>query len=307
LRLGRKAISTKVFSPDGFGARPQETIATWGERCLGKASVDYLLAPALGGIYAAPPSELSAGLILASLKEARKNAVGLKQKGSVAPQGGMGEFSEKLAHWLAKEGVLFRYMERVAAVVAEPGQKTVIATSLADSIELLHDSFPQASARLGALKRIPILSATVFLRKEEMAFAGFGCLFPRDQGFRALGVLSNTHIFPGRVTEHSETWIFRDEPGDSIVAGNDDAGLLDLIRRDRRKLANREAEFLDAKVSRWPNGIPCYDLALEEFLSSGVLDGLAKNGIFLHGNYLGRLGLSGIVDRSATFPRLIGA
>src|ERR1044072_9517328 len=43
--------------------RSFESIATWGERVLGKGATDYLLTPALGGIYAGDPQQLSASLI----------------------------------------------------------------------------------------------------------------------------------------------------------------------------------------------------------------------------------------------------
>ena len=43
--------------------KPFETIADWGRRVLGKGTTEYLLVPALGGIYAGDQNRLSASLI----------------------------------------------------------------------------------------------------------------------------------------------------------------------------------------------------------------------------------------------------
>src|SRR5438132_14165499 len=53
----RLATHVTALSP-----RPLESIAEWGHRVAGVAATDYLLTPALGGIYAGDPDGLSASL-----------------------------------------------------------------------------------------------------------------------------------------------------------------------------------------------------------------------------------------------------
>ena len=55
LRFG---VSARTLRPRQF-----ETIADWGRRVIGPGATDYLLTPALGGIYAGDPERLSASLI----------------------------------------------------------------------------------------------------------------------------------------------------------------------------------------------------------------------------------------------------
>src|SRR4051812_16549277 len=60
---GRLALNLTKFSP-----RPFESIADWSRRVLGRGATDYLLMPALGGIYAGDPDQLSASLIFGKAK-----------------------------------------------------------------------------------------------------------------------------------------------------------------------------------------------------------------------------------------------
>ena len=288
----------------GFNAakpRPDETLASWGQRVLGKAALDYLVAPALQGIYAASPAELSAALILGSLKPRRSARGRAHPSGSVAPRGGMGELIQALQALLLKQGVRIESSRAISSADIAGGGTWILATSHADAVHLLAQAHPGASANLGRVGRVPLASATLVFEKEAIRYPGFGCLFPRAEGFRALGVLSNTHIFPGRTDKHSETWIFSGAEVPRALAGSD-AEVIALALADRARLTQANHAPLESKVTRWPGGIPRYDATLAAFLAGGTVTELEERGIFLHGNYLGRLGLAGILARSMDLP-----
>jgi protoporphyrinogen oxidase len=89
--------------------RPCETISEWGRRVAGKGATDYLLAPALGGIYAGDPERLSASLIFGSAKLPAHlqtyRPAKAKTRGTVAPPQGMQQLIDGLRDYLESRGV----------------------------------------------------------------------------------------------------------------------------------------------------------------------------------------------------------
>jgi hypothetical protein len=91
---------------------------------------------------------------------------------------------------------------------------------------------------------LSLLTVTCFFDQDVRQLKGFGCLFPRDQGFRSRGVLFNDSIFEGRGPAHAETWIFGGALDGDIVNLSDDQ-----IRETL--LADRE-RFYGKTGARWP-------------------------------------------------------
>src|SRR5215471_18594468 len=95
-----------------------ETVAEWGRRVLGQGATDYLLIPALGGIYAGDPERLSASLIFgkAVLPDHLSTTRPIKGKlrGTIAPPHGMQQLIDGLGNHLAEAGVelLFQHDQR---------------------------------------------------------------------------------------------------------------------------------------------------------------------------------------------------
>ncbi len=88
----------------------------------------------------------------------------------------------------------------------------VICTSASDAAECLRDVAPAASQALSTIDMLPLVRITAFYPDEETHQKGRGILFPRGGGIRALGVLFNTHIFPQREGQYSESWIYGGAP-----------------------------------------------------------------------------------------------
>jgi len=89
-RLGGAALTRSM------GARRGESIARWGDRVIGAAAREWLLEPAMQGLYAAPAAELSAAAIFGGRKRGRRRLA--------APRRGMGQFIERLAQQLRDRG-----------------------------------------------------------------------------------------------------------------------------------------------------------------------------------------------------------
>ncbi|MEQ1875792.1 MAG: FAD-dependent oxidoreductase [Bdellovibrionia bacterium] len=305
---GRVAFALSKIVLKSKEVRPEEgeTIREWGVRILGKEGTRYLLEPALQGIYAGDPTEMSASLILSKFLSRGKRK---KPKifGSVSPPEGMGQFIDKLEKYLVTKGVEFKYSSTLKAADYGVLKTTEVATKAADSgtdpgvspareiskviycgsargaAEWLREAAPVTARALSKIDVRPVTTITAFFEPHAADVTGFGILFPRDQDFQALGVLFNGHIFEGRSALRSETWIY----------SGVDAGLESVIS-DRKKLGGW-GNPIEFEITRWPHAIPHYTVDLEALLRTGIE--LPPN-IKLVGNYLGDLGLTKILDRA---------
>ena len=276
--------------------RALETIADWGQRVLGKGATDYLLSPALGGIYAGDPNLLSASLILGRadlpdhLQTYRPQKAQLR--GTVAPPNGMQQLIDGLSNYLRSRDVEITFETDAPP---NPNDPTIVCLSARAASAYLSDIAPQMSASLSKIEMLSLLTATCFFDQDAASIDGFGCLFPRDQGFRARGVLFNNSIFEGRGPAHAETWIFGGALDPEIVKLADEQ-IREVLLTDRQRLYKTTDAPLATHITRWPNALPHYSVALERTLSA--LPAPPPN-IALVGNYLGRIGLAKIAERAA--------
>jgi protoporphyrinogen oxidase len=148
---------------------------------------------------------------------------------------------------------------------------------------------------------LPLLTATVFYQRQPRQPQGFGCLFPRGEGFRARGVLFNDCIFAGRSEVRSETWIMGGALDRTVLQLSDDE-LRELLKAEHARLAGAEEEPLSVHITHWPQALPHYTLELEQALAA--LPPLPK-GVALAGNYLGQIGLAKLAERAARVAREI--
>lgn len=292
--------------------RPLESIAAWGRRVLGGAATDYLLTPALGGIYAGDPEKLSASLIfgrapfpdhLGTYRPAKG-----KLRGTVAPREGMQQLIDVLFEHLKKSGVEFDFDFEGKA---EASDLTVVCLSARAASSCLVEAAPELSQALQAIEMLSLATVTTFYASDRYTdpgpaasekpayqaatLRGFGCLFPRDQNFRARGVLFNGSIFEGRGPAHAETWIFGGAL-DPDVVNLTDAEFAQLIATERERFYGVRNEPLAIHVTRWPRALPHYSVELERILTS--LPPPPSN-VTLVGNYLGKIGLAKILERAA--------
>lgn len=283
-----------VFNIARLGPAHGESISDWGNRVLGDGATRYGLITALGGIYAGDGDRMSASLILrrrANRKARSPKPSKPKIRGTVAPAGGMQELIDALTSHLRKLGAEIHFNRDVRL---KPGEPVAICTSAAQAAELLKGISPEASGLLGRVEMLSLVTATCFYRPDPDLLRGFGCLFPREEGFRARGVLFNDSIFEGRSDFRSETWILGGAL-DPAIAGLSDEELHRIIAADRQRFTGRLEEPLGVNITRWPSALPHYDLELES-----ILDRMPElpAGTVLAGNYLGGIGLAKLLDRS---------
>lgn len=283
-------MARKSFLP-----REGESVKDWGYRCVGEEVTESLLVPGLSGIYAGRAEELSASLILRRFFGGGKKVKRGRLKGSVAPKEGMGQWGEKFSAWLKNAGAEF-------STQVEEGIPTVVALPPPRAKAFLEDKAPSLAAFLSQIKMLPVVSVGCFFPDESLSLDGFGCLFPRSEGFRVLGILANDRIFPGRATKGfiSETWIFGGATDPGVISRTDEE-ILSTIQFERGKIVGQRVPFTHTVINRWPGAIPHYDIALEKALAGR--ESFTEGDYTLFGTYLGDLGLARVLVRAQELAR----
>ena len=264
-----------------------ETVHQWASRVLGESASRYIVGAALQGIYAGDPNQLSASLIFGRKEKPVKGT----KKGLVAPPVGMSQLIDSLESRLRSMGVAIELGTEVAGPI---DGTVVISTSASDAVNLLSRRSPDLAARIGRIEMLPLIRVTAFFPASENTIGGFGILFPRNQGVKALGVLFNTNIFENRGEGHSESWIYGGA-ADRDIMEIDDQALLEQVARDREIVYGRAVEPLGAYPHRWTKALPHYDVGLERMLREGIH---APSGIYLAGNYVRGIGLPMLLERA---------
>ena len=288
LRFGSAWISRR------HRPRGDESFGEWGSRVLGRAGVEWLLAPA-AGIYAASPDALSASAILG----------GRRRRGTrLSPRRGMQELIDGLVETLRRRGVRFSFNERVTAL--DPSVPTAICTEAPAAASLLKAHAPRLTAALDRIRMVSLVTVTAFFRPSARDLRGAGVLFPRSANVCALGVLFNSDVFPERSQLRSETWIYSVEAGFlstealakgvSRPGGVDEGRLQRWLEADRAVLTGRHERPVAVYITPRPNALPLYDTAI--LRAAAAAEELPPT-FALAGNYLGSLGVSRLVDGGA--------
>jgi len=284
----------------------QESLESWGERHLGLGIVQFLLGPAMQGVYGVQPCDLSANLLLGRFfksplftslkcKDATPEDPKGQLKGSVSPEKGMGAWVDGLKTYLQSQGVEF-VLEAERLPEKSFDVPVIVATDLANAKPWLKSV---GLAVPDAIKMTALTSVTLHLGPESAAPpAGFGCLFPKKENFHSLGVLYNHHIFTGRKAKGlSETWIF-----DQAPAASNTVDFREKVLKDRARLAEGPVNIENLAVRPWPKAIPVYSTDLEVWLES--FPGHSQN-VFFMGNYLGQIGLSKLAIQAKRVAELV--
>lgn len=268
--------------------RPGESINEWGARVLGPAATRWLVGPPLQSMYAGDTARLSASLLLG----ARERAVRAAPRGVVAPALGMQQLIDALEERLRGRGVQIGLQTTATLNGSRPA---VICTSARDAADCLRDVAPDASRALSTIDMLPLVRITAFYDDADTQLRGRGILFPRGEGVRALGVLLDRNIFPGREGQYCESWIYGGALDREVIRLSDD-DLIAAVDRDREVLCGRSVAPVSRLVHRWPSALPHYDLQLESVRATGFA---LPHGILLAGNYVGGIGVTMLLEQAA--------
>lgn len=266
---------------------PGQTLKAWGLTHLGKNPTNFLLEPAMQGIYASESTNLSASLILGPLFNKNREKYG----GLLTGPNGMQDLIDALEKALIARGV--RIHLNSEAKLSDLQGPVVVSSSASAAAAITRDLHPGLSQTLSRIQMTSVVSVKMFFDKAQTQFKGFGCLIPRvGTAYKTLGVLMNSYIFGGRNKTYNETWILGGAQADQIIQMSD-FEITALIQSERQEFLKTSDTVLHAKIDRWAKALPSYNVELEKILKEIELPA----NLHLHGNYLGGLGLSKILER----------
>ena len=110
----------------------------------------------------------------------------------------------------------------------------------------------------------------------------------------------NSFIYPFRDKFCAETYILGGPLRSSVIDWSDEK-VLGKIQEERFKILGEKTELVSQVITRWPDGLPQYNVSLEKVLADLEL----PENIFLHGNYLGQIGLTKILSRSKELAEVL--
>jgi oxygen-dependent protoporphyrinogen oxidase len=197
------------------------------------------------------------------------------------------------------------------AALRESGANIIVATDAATAGALLTPPLPPALAkRLAALEYVPLLTATVFVKKTRLTRfkEGVGVLTARDQGVRALGILFNSSAFPGRVALGSDlvslTVMYGGALDQAAVSESDDrvrAWIVEDLSTLLGFTGSGPESLEHVHITRWKRALPHYTRDLRALWPE--LAAALPPGVAVFGNWTGQVSLRGMVESlSRRFP-----
>jgi oxygen-dependent protoporphyrinogen oxidase len=290
---GRLRVMYEIFA--GGTDNPDETLAEFGTRRLGREAFERLIDPMASGVFAGDASKMSVkscfpriceveaefgslirGLIKLQMK-ARKE--GKKDTPGPGPGGRLTSFRQGMSALTDTMSAMLGSRIRTASPVASISRDNKLYTlHMADGTEEESDvlilavpAFAQASILkeyqpelAGLLSGIgyPALSVVCLgYREDRIApyLDGFGFLVPSGEKRSILGTIVDSNVFPGRAPEGHA--LFRTMVGGARtpqLAELPDDQLLDRVRVDLKDITGLAVEPEFARIFRHEKAIPQY-------------------------------------------------
>jgi protoporphyrinogen/coproporphyrinogen III oxidase len=138
------------------------------------------------------------------------------------------------------------------------------------------------------IRHPPVASVILGFRREDLAHpcAGFGMLIPRVEGFRILGTIFSSSLFPNRAPAgHVLVTSYVGGERQPELAGLPPEKLAGLVCEDLRELLGVKGRPVFQNVTVYPRAIPQYNVGYGKF--KALLDEIeAKaSGLFFAGHY----------------------
>jgi oxygen-dependent protoporphyrinogen oxidase len=283
---------SEILTPDGLARaredlerpddRPDgdEAVGALIRRRLGDEVLDKLVAPLVGGIWAADCDALSLQVATPALADARRRdpslvrgavavrsaATATEQPVFLAPRGGMGRLVEALATAL---GDAVRVGQAVTAIepvdggwrvgdVTAPG--VVVATPAFAAAPLLAPHAPAAAELLGGVGYASVALVTLVVPRDgiDRELDGSGFLVPPSEG-RLLTACSWTSSKWGHLDLDPSLAVLRasaGRAGDERALGFSDDALVATLRADLHETMGLQAAPVEVRVSRWSRSFP---------------------------------------------------
>ena len=290
---GRLRVIYEIFA--GGTDNPDETLAQFATRRLGKEAYERLIDPMASGVFAGDASRLSLkscfprineieteysslirGLIKLQMKakrEGKKNTPGPGPGGTLTSfANGMSALTDSLAEQLGSRIRIAtavkdisrsgnRYQLKLDNDLVEESDTLILAAPAHAQARLLQAMDPDLAGLLADIL-YPALSVCCFgYRKKQVGqvLDGFGFLVPSKEQRAILGTIVDSNVFPGRAPEDSI--LLRSMVGGARtpeLALLPDEQLISRVRSDLQDIVGLKAEPDFIRIFRHKKAIPQY-------------------------------------------------
>ena len=289
---GRLRVIGEIFS--GRATNPDETLAEFGTRHLGREAFEKLIDPMASGVFAGDARTMSLkscfpriheveseyGSLIRGLIRLQKAARKSGQKDTPGPgpggiltsfENGMSVITDTLADLL---GERLKLKTPVNGVSYDRGRYTVhtddgdeefealvIASPAYAQAAMLGELSPALSELIGGIAYPALSVACLGYRKTDVGdrMDGFGFLVPSGERREILGTVSDSNVFPNRAPEgHALLRTMIGGARNPHNAERPDAELLDSVRSNLREIMGITADPVFARIYRHEKAIPQY-------------------------------------------------
>jgi oxygen-dependent protoporphyrinogen oxidase len=324
----------------------EESIAQFVVRRFNQEFLDHAIDALVAGIYAGDPQKLSLTHAFPKLKALEDNYGSMikgqlfgarerKKRGEVAkdraPKFSFDEGLQVLPDGLAQQLGDSIKLNTAVSKIAQTSEGWTVSGSAPSEFEAEHSAVIYAgtafrlaqltieahqSVNLAPLSEIrypPVASVVLGFRREDVAHPceGFGMLIPRVEGFKILGTIFSSSLFPNRApTGHLTLTSYVGGERYPELASLPPEKLYDLVCEDLRVLLGVKGKPTFQNTVFYPRAIPQYNVG---YGRNRALMTEAENkapGLFLAGHYRDGVSLSdsivsgcNVVDRVQNFVR----
>jgi protoporphyrinogen/coproporphyrinogen III oxidase len=188
-------------------------------------------------------------------------------------------------------GTAYRLAELVVKLSANSGQPLTPALSPSDGARVAEGRVSAVPASFGALSEIrhpPVASVVLGFRREDVAHPceGFGMLIPKVEGFRILGAIFSSSLFPNRAPAGHLTltsYVGGERHPELVLKSPEE--LYALTREDLGVLLGVKGEPTFQHCTQYPKAIPQYNLGYGRYRELMTLIENQAPGLFLAGHY----------------------
>lgn len=321
-----------------------ESVHDFFVRRFGADVARWAAEPLVSGVWADDPRTLSARYAFPALWEAeRRHGSVLRGLGAargdraagrrtISFRSGLGTLAERLAERGGRDGVRIELNAEIAGIEGPfDGEEnggvwrvqiadgtvypadTLVSTLDAPSLaEALGSRLPRSGARLASLAYSRLAVALQAFRVGDASAAprGFGVLLPRGEGYRSLGVLHVSSLFPSRALRGvAQTTSFFGGALDPALPDLTEADLLRLAEAEVRRLHTGLGPRVHGRVLKWPAALPRLPIGHHETLGlleadlAGINAGHGRPRLVVTGSWRDGLGLGERIARAEELAR----
>lgn len=303
------------------GMGPEESVAQFVTRRLGREFLDRAIDAMVAGVYAGDPERLSVaqafpklvalekkygslirGQILGARERRRRGEISKDRAPKFSFDEGLQVLADTLAAGLGDSLKLefpvtsitrTSFGWRVETEQGNTGEHSAVihaGTARGLASLLLRDA-TGAEADLSGFSEIrhpPVASVVLGFRREDVEFPceGFGVLIPKIEHFRILGTIFSSSLFPNRAPAGHVTltsYVGGERQPDLALLPESD--LIELVHGDLARLFGVRGEAVFRHVSLYPQAIPQYNLGYGRHRAAMTALEERCPGFFLAGHY----------------------